>query len=127
MKKRKPPIVLATCLVLLLVAVGIIYAPKSAASPEDAQREQQEQMEQANANAERPAITPTQASQFVKGQMQGAKGGPPTGPNGGPPKGMMGPNGGDRSSIEAIKPSMVKPKPNDSSTSTQWYTPETQK
>ena len=123
MKNRKPPIVLGTCLVVMLLAVGIIYAPHGTKSEEEQAREAQQQaQQQADPNAERPKLSSGQASDFVKQQMGGATPG-----NGQPSPKMAKMAGAEHSSIERVKSENYKPKPNDSSTSTQWYTPETQK
>jgi hypothetical protein len=112
MKRRKPPVVLITCLVLMLVAVGIMYAPRGS-TPEGQQEPPPQQAE----NGDRPKISSTDVASIASHTMQSAKPGPKQ--MGGPP--------GSGPSISVRKPENTAPKPNDSSTSTQWYTNETKK
>jgi len=118
MKKRKPPIVLGTFLVILLVVVGIIYAPRGTMTEEEQAKQAQQQAEQQqDPNAERPTLTPQESSQIMSNVMKSPdKSGPPKNP--GEP---------EHSSIQAIKQDAYKPRPSDSSTATQWYTTETPK
>ena len=117
MKRRKPPVVLITCLVLMLVAVGIMYAPRGS-TPEG----QQEPPPQRAENGDRPKMSSTDVASIASQTMKspgkpgmkptamGGEGGAPTGP-----------------SIAVPKAHTYVPKPSDSSTSTQWYTNETKK
>lgn len=119
MKKRKPPIVLATILVIMLVAVGILFAPKSEADRQAAAAPPPPSAE----TGERPKMTADQVSQMAKGALASK----PSKPGGRP---TMQEDGGGPSagpSIAVPKQTPYKPTPNDSSTSTQWYTDQTKK
>jgi hypothetical protein len=117
MKKRKPPVVLATCLVLMLVAVGIMYAPKGGAG--DGHDHAAEAAPPPTAETgERPKVTSQQISAMSSRPAAPKDGGAAR------PKPMMGEGA---ASIAVPKPTTYKPTPNDSSTSTQWYTNETRK
>lgn len=117
MKKRKPPIVLATCLVIMLLAVGIIYGQRPG-GPGDGHGHDQAPPPPAAEQGERPKMSPSQITSMNKGMMKPGKlpagradmAGGPTGP-----------------SIAVPKQQNIKPTPNDSSTSTQWYTDQTKK
>lgn len=121
MRKRKPPVFLATVLVLMLVAVGIMYAPRGA---DDGHGHNQQAANTppppAAEKGERPKISASQVVGLAKGAMANSdKGGRPG------PDGPAGPATGP--SVAAIKPQAYKPTPNESSTSTQWYTDQTKK
>jgi hypothetical protein len=114
MKKRKPPIVLATCLVILLLGVAIFFRPRSAnehqveATPPPPSAEQ----------GERPKLNASDVASMASSSMASKR--MKTGP-----AEIGNPSG--KPSISVVKPSDYKPKPNDSSTSTQWYTDQTKK
>ncbi|MBC8063968.1 MAG: hypothetical protein H7Y17_04000 [Chlorobia bacterium] len=117
MKKRKPPIVLATCLVIMLLAVGIIYGQRP--KGDDGHGHGQEAPPPPAAEqGERPTMSPSQITSMNKGMMKPGKAQP------GRP-GMEGAPTGP--SIAVPKQQTYKPTPNDSSTSTQWYTDQTKK
>ncbi|MCC7228865.1 MAG: hypothetical protein IT203_00610 [Fimbriimonadaceae bacterium] len=107
MKRRKPPIVLGTVLVIMLIAVGIIYAPRgnSEQQPMTTPPPQAEQ-------GDRPKISADQIAAAASSSMK------QTGPKAMPAEG--GPSKGDPS-IAVPKYTPSKQKPNDSSTSSQWY------
>lgn len=111
MKKRKPPVVLATCLVILLISVGIFFAPQGAghAHEEAAPQPQAEQ-------GDRPTMTTDQVSSMASGAMKTQTLVPnkPGAKTGGP-------------SVLVPKQVTTKPKPSESSTSTQWYIDQTKK
>lgn len=113
MKKRKPPVVLATCLVIMLVAVGIIYAPKGSS---DGHVEPTAPPPSAE-TGERPTLSSSQISSMASSAMKGD----------GPVQGKPGAATVDGPSIAMPKVIDSKPKPNDASTSTQWYTDQTRK
>jgi len=120
MKKRKPPVVLATILVVLVVGVGIVYAPRGSSEPE-----QQQQPTPPPETQERPKVSTSEASDAIKSMMKSGGGSPQDKmPSGGPH--VIGQDNG--SSVKVMKaPAGYKPMPNDSSISSQWYTPETKK
>ncbi|HJP82309.1 MAG TPA: hypothetical protein VJ835_02285 [Fimbriimonadaceae bacterium] len=112
MKKRKPPIVLATCLVLMLVAVAILYRPHSDTEEQVAPPPSAEQ-------GERPAVSTNDVASMASGAMKATAEGGPKRP------GMPGEESGPSIQLHKVQP--TKPKPNESSTSTQWYTDQTRK
>ncbi len=122
MKKRKPPVLLATVLVIMLVAVGIIYSPRGAGGDghDHGQQAANTPPPPAAEQGERPKVSASDVASLAKGAMSTAtQAGPDTpGRPGGKSEGP---------SIAAVKPSTYKPQPNDSSTSTQWYTDQTRK
>jgi hypothetical protein len=123
MKKRKPPIVLATCLVLLLVTVGIMYKPGNAATDPHAHEQQQAPPPASTEQGTRPKMSTSDVSSMATGAMA------PSATSGGRPRSPM-PMGAPSSggaSIAVPKQQVYKPTPNDSSTSTQWYTDQTRK
>lgn len=120
MKKRKPPVVLATCLVLMLVAVAIVYAPNRGGG--DGHDHGAEAPPPAVEQGERPKATPEQISAMSKG---GATTAPKARPMGGPTK-AVDPNAGPSIAMPKQQ-QQYKPTPNESSTSTQWYTDQTKK
>lgn len=124
MRKRKPPVLLATVLVLMLVAVGIMYSPRGSAGDghdHGAEQAANTPPPPAAEKGERPKISTSQVAGMAKGGIGApSKGGPRSAPDG-----MGAP--GAAPSIAATKPQAYKPTPNDSSTSTQWYTDQTKK
>lgn len=121
MKKRKPPVLLATCLVLMLVAVGIIYAPKGGGGDghDHGQQAANTPPPPAAETGNRPKVSTGQIANMAKSAVSQA----PTASE--RPTMGGGPNSGP--SIAASKPVNYKPQPNESSTSTQWYTDQTGK
>jgi len=117
MKRRKPPIVLTTILVIMLVAVGIMFSPQGMAG---GHQEQQAPPPPSAEQGERPTVTSDQVSAMATANIAGDKA-----PGGGPE--AMQPSKPGRPSIAVAKQETYKPKPNDSSTSTQWYTDQTRK
>ncbi len=111
MKKRKPPVVLATCLVILLISVGIFFAPQGSGEIHQEQVAQQPVDRQA-----RPTVSSNEVSSMATAAMKEQKMTPakPGGGNSGP-------------SVIVPKPVSTKPKPTESSTSTQWYIDQTKK
>lgn len=119
MKKRKPPIVLATFLIIMVAAVALMYSPAR-----QGQGDQPEQPQAPTETEARPTMTQDQSAAIVKSAMT-AK---PNMPRGGPQLQKPGmPGSSTEPSIKMSKPANYKPTPNDSSTSTQWYTNETPK
>jgi cytoskeletal protein RodZ len=124
MKKRKPPIFLATAL-LIVVVLGVfvnIAITKQNQTPEEAQAQQQQQQQSASTSpamdpkGNRPTVTPQQAAANVK-SMIGSTPTPPKSPRM-DPMGMMGKG---RSAIMMPGGSQNKPTPSESSISTHWY------
>jgi hypothetical protein len=119
MKKRKSPIVLATVLVILLVAVGIIYSPRTVGDghgPEVAQQAPPPNAEQ----GDRPKLSASDVSSMASSSMAAR------------PKPAMvaseaGGPGGSGPTISVPKFTESKPTPNESSISNQWYTDQTKK
>lgn len=121
MKRRKPPVLLATCLVLMLVAVGIFFSPKGSGDDGHGHGEQQAANTPPPPAAEkgdRPKVSAGQVANMAKTAIAAPKTALSEGKPGRP---------GSGPSIAATKPSNYKPTPNDSSTSTQWYTDQTGK
>ena len=116
MKKRKPPILLTTVLVIMLVAVGVMYSPRGIVGEQD---EHQAPPPPSAEQGTRPTVTSDQVSAMATANIAGDKG--PGGPE------LMQPSKPGRPSIAVPKQQAYKPKPNDSSTSTQWYTDQTRK
>lgn len=122
MRKRKPPVLLGTVLVLMLVAVGIMYAPRG--SGDDGHGHEQQAANTppppAAEKGDRPKISTSQVAGMAKTAMATP-----------PAKGRPGPVGvpseGSGPSVAAARPQAYKPTPNESSTSTQWYTDQTKK
>jgi hypothetical protein len=119
MRKRKSPVVLATILVIMLVAVGIIYAPRGGDGHDHEQVAQQPPPPTAE-KGERPKISSkdvaSMASSSMGGQATSAR--------------MMTPDGdtpSNKPSIAMAPQTQHKQEPNDATTSTQWYTDETKK
>lgn len=121
MRKRKPPVLLVTMLVLMLTAVGIIYAPRAAAGDghDHGQQAANTPPPPAAETGDRPKVSASQVATMAKGGIGAPEKGRPG------PTGMPGP--GTAPSIAAVKPMSYKPTPNESSTSTQWYTDQTKK
>ncbi len=120
MRKRKPPVLLATLLVFMLVAVGIFFAPKGSGDGHDHGPEASNTPPPPAAETgSRPKMDPKQVAGMAKGAMSQPV------PSGERPMGA--PGGDGKPSIAVPKPTSYKPAPNDSSTSTQWYTNETKK
>lgn len=122
MKKRKNPVILVTALVLLGSAVAFMNMPQSASAGGDGHNHDQPKSEE---KVEAPSKESVASS--VASKVSGGK--PSTRPVGAPEE-MRGPGGpGGPSGPSILKPKMepYKPTPNDSSTSTQWYTEETPK
>ncbi|MBN9502597.1 MAG: hypothetical protein BGO01_17645 [Armatimonadetes bacterium 55-13] len=120
MKKRKPPIVLGTLLVIMVIATAIIYKPQGAPGDHD---HEQEQPAANQPEPERPKMTPQQAAGINSSAMK-------TSAAPGSPQRAMPTRPGEESnepSIAVPKQQNYKPKPNDSSISTQWYNEETRK
>lgn len=120
MKKRKSPILLITLLVVCVAVVIGMNLPQS--SPD-------KPGEQPQANAEAQPGAPRQNSPSVadlqKRAKESMKGGPPNPMARAKKLGM--PEDAIPASIENPVAKAYKPKPNDSSISTQWYTDETRK
>jgi hypothetical protein len=121
MKKRKPPIILATLLVVLVGAGFALNTPNLKTKPpgEDGApppEQQQPQTPQAppKPGVSRPAMTKDEMAKNLRGMMH--QGGSPGGPPGAP-----GAPGGDQPSIKVTKP-VPYVQPNDPNrTSTHWY------
>jgi hypothetical protein len=111
MKKRKPPIVLATCLVLMLVAVAILYRPHS-------DKEEQVAPPPSAEQGERPSVSTNDVASMASGAMKATADGKPKRPG-------MAEERGPSIQLQKVQP--TKPKPNESSSSTQWYTDQTRK
>lgn len=121
MRKRKPPVLLATVLVFMLVAVGIFYAPRGSGDGHGHDHGAQASNTPPPPAAEtgsRPKVDPKQVAGMAKGAMARPASSDSAGPMGGPD---------GTPSIALPKPSNHRPTPNDSSTSTQWYTDQTRK
>jgi hypothetical protein len=114
MKRRKPPVVLATCLVLLLGAVAIAYRPggKPDAAPE-APRE-------SNETQERPKMESKDVTSIMSSTMKA----PEKRANEGPVPPMPGTNKPSISMRQRIETKPMKP---DGATSGQWWTDQTPK
>lgn len=117
MRKRKSPVVLVTILVIMLVAVGIIYSPRGGgdAHAHEAQPQGQPPVE----TGDRPKINTSDVAAMASSSMAAS------GPKKAVP--MGGGAGGNEPSIVVPVQQNNRPVPSDSSTSTQWYTPETKK
>lgn len=121
MRKRKSPVVLATILVIMLVAVGIIYAPRGTSDPHAQEMAQQQTPPPTAEQGERPKISSTDVASMASSSMTSN-----------PQLGRaMAPGDeakpGEKPSIAAAPVDNAKPVPNDATTSTQWYTNETKK
>lgn len=113
MKKRKSPVVLITVLVIMLVAVGIIYSPRTA-NQEHAMAQPPPPTAE---KGERPKISANEVASMASSSMSNKQA-----PNRSlPDEATSGP------SIAVPQQTTSKPTPNDSTTSTQWYTNETKK
>ena len=136
MKKRKPPILIVTfVIVFAAIAVVVNYGSSASGKPDQAQAPQQPQAS-SDSNLGQPRALASQSStaDAVKDQMKGT-GGPPTnakmagaaGSHGVPPQAlaMMKKNGG--SAIMAPQMTNAKPKPSDGQVSSGWYMPEAHK
>ncbi|MGV3616270.1 MAG: hypothetical protein ACO1SV_13130 [Fimbriimonas sp.] len=127
MKKRNKPIVLVTMLILMVGAVAFINFPKNldvggGHGPNDGHGHGQEEAPPTGKDVTVPdqasiaeSVSSSIASKDTPRRMPTSPGGP--GRPGGAPETM----------IKLPKASQYKPKPNDSSTATQWYTDESMK
>ena len=128
MKKRNKPIVLVTMLILMVGAVAFINFPKDLAvgghGPNDGHNHGQEEAPQTGQQVnvpDKPSIAESVSSSITSKDNPKRM---PTGRPGGPPGS---PGSESESMIKIPKASQYKPKPNDSSTATQWYTEESMK
>lgn len=115
MKKRKPPVVLASLLIVMIGAAVIINLPKSESKPGEPPKKTAEETLPAGQSR------PTPSKETIKSKLQQATiGGPETDDMGGPGRG--GPMGKAKTAtIFLPKTSTQKPVPNDASVSGQWY------
>jgi hypothetical protein len=125
MKKRKPPIILIT-VVILCAAIAFAFNSATSSSQDPQQPQQPQAPPVQGTDKPRPAnATSKSIAATVKQQSGPTAGGP-----GGPGKmGMHGPGGvmlrPGQLSIEVPKNNYsYKPTPNDSATSSQWYQKE---
>ena len=123
MKKRKPPLILASFLIIL-VGGSIAFNPLSRKKEDPSQPPQQDQSEQQKIDAPRQPESPSATLETMKKQVSGA---PPTShapgsPQGGPP-GPPGSEGGAAPSIHIPKPAAAPTGPvqDPNRTTGQWY------
>lgn len=121
MRKRKPPVLLATLLVFMLVAVGIFFAPRGSGGEHDhGPQASNTPPPPAAETGPRPKMDASQVAGLAKGAMNRTATTDTAGPMGAAP-------GDSKPSIAVSQPPVYKPTPNESSTSTQWYTDQTKK
>ena len=119
MRKRKSPIVLVTMLALIAVGVSGYNFATSRTGGNPAEQPPAPEVADAKAVGDsRPAVSPSNISQAVKGSMTSAKPSPPSGRPDRPG------SGGPMILNPAAVAKPEKPKPNPSSTSAQWYDKE---
>ncbi len=128
MKKQSSPIVLISVLVVLLFGAFVMNKnfKNEVKTPEEMQEEmqkmQQEQMEKM-AKDKKPAQNPSGSGDALKAAIKGNKGGGnPIKMSTSPEEEMAGQMGGaSRVVLQNQTSAPVKPTPNDSATSSQWY------
>ncbi|HWD37861.1 MAG TPA: hypothetical protein VG944_03375 [Fimbriimonas sp.] len=130
MRKRKPPILLATILILF-ATVTFAFNYRNGVNEKAALHDQDDTPKVGDPRA---PTSNTQTASDIKKEMAGQPAATPSGPGKAGPgadgAGMMPPemakkmNQG-RSTAFLPKPGAIKPTPNDSGTATQWYSSET--
>lgn len=120
MVKKKAPFIPLTIIALLLavaVAVNLNLHPKD---PDEMKKEAAQQAAEAHKNTPPPATTSAELNSSIKSSLSGAS---PSGPGqpatGMPMKAMGKPGMGDV--MVQRKPAQFKPKPNPTSTDSEWY------
>ncbi len=136
MKKRSNPIPLLSVMILCLVLVGYFNSRNSSAN-QDPQQQQQQQQQQSNTEDTKVVGPPSQGpskqellSQVTPGGGKGPTTAPAMGAGQGPlmnVKPHLVLKGGPQTPPKMAQAKPFKPKPTDSSISTQWYTNETNK
>ena len=118
MKKRQKPFLLITLLVI--AGGGVAFMSKLADNGQNPAAEQNQQQQPTLGQSQDAKESGKDLASGVASQMKGAKPGMPHMP-------MM--KGGmlDGPTIKKFKQMPYKPVPNDSSVSSQWYTPESMK
>jgi hypothetical protein len=126
MRKRKPPIVPITIL-LICVAVALGFNYETGINPKAQAEQAKEQPDEAKVGKPRPATDPKDVASQVKAQSAGAMNtgmatasSPTAKKRPMPPEMMKGPMA-NMASIETMPVNNSKPKPNDTSPSSQWY------
>ncbi len=126
MKKRKPPIILVTCLILAVgVALAFNYATSASQDPKQQEQPEAPAVTGTQPDAKRaPADSAAKEAAAVKQQMASMTAPKPGGnPLEGRP--ILGPG---QSSIDMPKMTRsYRPTPSDSQTAGQWYTKESAK
>jgi hypothetical protein len=121
MKKRKPPIIAFT-LLILFGAVAAAFNYKSGLDPKAEAQQAAQQVAEAHVGDPRPPSDSKSTAAKVQAQMGGptAPKSASTGPMHGP-KGRMGPNGPGGNPLMVPKGMNQRPVPNESAVSSQWY------
>lgn len=114
MKKRKPPVLLITLLVVMVGIVAVYNLMQSGVISPSADAHD-------HAPPQQSVVTPATERQAMRDAMRRQMTSPPAA---GDPSGMPKPK---TPTVLVEKQQQFKQKPNESSTSTQWYAPESAK
>lgn len=120
MKKRKPPVILASIIVVLISAIFVVAWPRKSSEQQLAMQDQLQEMKltgesRETMSEEQMKMAATKSSESVETNMDPAA------------VDRTRPRRPKKPSIFVEEMVVSKPTPNDSSVSSQWYRPESEK